>query len=378
MFQKLMLKLFKFLLIFISLTLYSETFSQKNHKIYYNDKINNISLKEKQNPLIFIDFWATWCAPCIASMPHTQELQKHSEHVTFVYLTNDPEYKVQLFLKNKGYDFHALIDNERKTIDEFQVKSIPQSFLIGPEGEIVWKGKPTDMSLDDLQYFEEQYQNIKGDKNRFVLDQPQDNVQNRVAWKHRKQLLYRTTDFAQNIYQNNPDNQYLSGDLTYIFSFLYGIPEKQLINKLSDDYLEFKFNGNDQKKFIKAIKSFINKKYPYRLKMHTITQKIWEVKEKTDEDFMSKEIFNFGKGDAQYLKGEIAIKIDNATPEQLFKILSQQTPYTFIYIGKNKNLYDWSIIYQNKELLINQLANDLDFEIQEKEVPVKQYIFYKK
>ncbi len=378
MFQKFMLKLFNFLLLFIIIANNVNVFSQENHKIYYNDKINDISLKEKQNPLIFVDFWATWCAPCIASMPHTQNLQNKTRYITFVYITNEPSFKAKNFLQRQDYNFHVLIDNDQRTSDEFKVHSIPQSFLIGPEGEIVWHGKPTEISLDDLLFFEEQYQNQKGNQSRFVYTKP-DSTQEKWQEFHSKvELLNRKTDFARNIYLTDNDSQFLSGDLTYVFSFVFDIPEKQIENRLSNDYLEFKTTETNTKLFKKAIKSFLKKNYPYKLNSKRIPIKTYIAREQPDNNFLSKNMFDFEKGDAQFLKGEISIKIDNATPEQMFKILSEQTPFNFEYEGNNNNVYDWSIVYETKKLLLQQLTDELGFEIKEKEHYINFYVLQRK
>ncbi len=378
MIQKFMLKLFSFLLFFVLIFNSCDVFSQNDAKIYYNDEINKILLKEKQNPLIFIDFWATWCAPCIASMPHTQDLQSKNKGITFVYITNEPSYKAQNFLNKRGYDFHVLIDNEQKTSEEFKVHSIPQSFLLGPEGEILWKGKPTEISLDNLQYFYEQYKNKKGNIERFVFLKNKTQEEKWEKLTDKIKLLNRKTDFARNIYLAEDESQFLSGDLSYIFSFVFDIPKKQIKNKLSNDFLEFKTKSEDLKLFKKAIKTLLKKNYPYHLNIKRIPNKIFVAKEKTDENFLSKNMFDFGKGEAQFLKGDVSIKIDNATPAQMFKILSEQTSYNFDYKGNNNNVYDWSIIYQTKELLFQQLTEDLDFEIYEEENTVKFYTLNKK
>jgi thiol-disulfide isomerase/thioredoxin len=95
---------------------------------------------------IFLNFWATWCPPCIAEMPSIQALydKAKQENIVFVMIaTNDEQEKVQKFIQRKGYTFpiYFLKDNYLPTI--FQSKAIPTTFVISPAGNIVFKHEGT-------------------------------------------------------------------------------------------------------------------------------------------------------------------------------------------------------------------------------------------
>ncbi len=109
-----------------------------------------------------VEFWATWCGPCIASMPHLSALAREykSKNVTIIGCTSaDPNNtldKVEAMVKEKadGMDYTVAWDKERTTNEAYMKaanqRGIPTSFLIDGKGNIAWIGHPMflDMPLD--------------------------------------------------------------------------------------------------------------------------------------------------------------------------------------------------------------------------------------
>ncbi|TXK45305.1 TlpA family protein disulfide reductase [Pontibacter qinzhouensis] len=101
--------------------------------------INFASLRGK---VVFLNIWATWCPPCVAEMPNIQRLYEKvgSDKIAFVMLSVDkggPE-KVQKFIQKKGYTFPVYLPASQFP-QELYSNSIPTTFIISPEGEIVAK-----------------------------------------------------------------------------------------------------------------------------------------------------------------------------------------------------------------------------------------------
>ncbi|QQS07815.1 MAG: redoxin family protein [Phycisphaerales bacterium] len=110
-----------------------------------------------------VEFWATWCGPCIASMPHLSELQAEykSKGVTFIGVNvwEDKVYsektlaKVREFVEKQGdkMAYTVAFDGAAKGMDEAYMKAgkrngIPSAFLVDGSGKIAWIGHP--MELD--------------------------------------------------------------------------------------------------------------------------------------------------------------------------------------------------------------------------------------
>jgi len=94
----------------------------------------------RQKPLI-VDFWATWCAPCRASMPHLSSMQTRYEKqgLTVVGLSVDESgpQSVKQFANKLGVKFTLAMAND-EVLDAYgPIRSIPTTFFINRKGDIV-------------------------------------------------------------------------------------------------------------------------------------------------------------------------------------------------------------------------------------------------
>lgn len=99
-------------------------------------------LSTYKGDVIFLNFWATWCAPCIAEMPNIQALYdqyKDDPALKFVMvsLDEDPK-KAQDFLKNRGFTFEGYrLGGNRPEV--FQSSIIPTTYIVSKDGRLVSK-----------------------------------------------------------------------------------------------------------------------------------------------------------------------------------------------------------------------------------------------
>lgn len=88
---------------------------------------------------VLLDFWGTWCIPCLAAFPKLQRLQdEHPEQLTVVGLAffSGTGEEVAAFAAEHGVGYTIWMGEER-TIDKFEVIAFPSYFLIDPEGTVV-------------------------------------------------------------------------------------------------------------------------------------------------------------------------------------------------------------------------------------------------
>ncbi len=90
-----------------------------------------------------LEFWATWCPPCIKTTPHMLALHDKykDEGLVIIALSQDksPE-KVREFIRKNKITYHVAIDNA--TAMEFSVKALPNVVVLSHEGKVVWQGLP--------------------------------------------------------------------------------------------------------------------------------------------------------------------------------------------------------------------------------------------
>ncbi len=100
---------------------------------------------------VVIDFWATWCGPCIGAFPRFNEIEKTfaGRPIDFYSVTYEPESKIRPVLDEKPLDTAVGIDNDFATFVAFQAWGIPTVYIFNPEGRAVSVIGPSELS-DEL------------------------------------------------------------------------------------------------------------------------------------------------------------------------------------------------------------------------------------
>lgn len=95
---------------------------------------------------LVIDFWATWCAPCIASFPHLDSLQKkYAASVQILAVSDESNVKVSNFLAQKKYSFDFYIDPQKNLFNLFDIQIRPTTCILQPDGTLIWIGDAADV-----------------------------------------------------------------------------------------------------------------------------------------------------------------------------------------------------------------------------------------
>ena len=107
-------------------------------------------LKENKGKKVYVDFWASWCAPCLKEMPISKELRelKELEQIVFIYLSIDEqeaEWKktwIKAGLDNYTHNFLILNSRDASFLNEYKVSSIPRYMLFDKNGELIDSDAP--------------------------------------------------------------------------------------------------------------------------------------------------------------------------------------------------------------------------------------------
>ena len=106
-----------------------------------DDRGNLISMEQYRGQVVFLNFWATWCPPCVAELPEIQRAyDKHGDQVAFLLVTGQETETVRTFLEKYGYELPVYYQ-AGDLPEAFAHNSIPTTFILSGEGRIVLKKK---------------------------------------------------------------------------------------------------------------------------------------------------------------------------------------------------------------------------------------------
>ena len=104
---------------------------------------NEVSVEKllEDGPII-LDFWATWCGPCKRAMPAwaglANEYAEHGVRLVPVSWDHPRMYdRISTYFEKQGFEFSSLVDPEHESGDALGVVSLPTTFLISADGDIV-------------------------------------------------------------------------------------------------------------------------------------------------------------------------------------------------------------------------------------------------
>ena len=101
---------------------------------------NPVSLSSLRGKVVLVNFWATWCPPCIEEMPSMERLNEIMSGDDFVMLAinteNNGRSTVPAFLKKTPYTFPILFDDKAVVQQSYGVYKFPESFVIRKDGTI--------------------------------------------------------------------------------------------------------------------------------------------------------------------------------------------------------------------------------------------------
>ena len=103
---------------------------------------NKVSLSDFRGKVVVLNFWATWCPPCIAEAPDLVEVSKayKDKGVQFIGVSDDDVSALKKFVSDYGIEYPILLDGSvDRIMPKWGISAIPTTFILNGNGEIVFK-----------------------------------------------------------------------------------------------------------------------------------------------------------------------------------------------------------------------------------------------
>ena len=106
---------------------------------------DTVQLSDYRGKKVILNFWATWCPPCRAEMPHMQEFHENNADGDVVILAvnltaqDNGEEAIRSFIDEFGLTFSIPMDETGSTAQTYQIRTVPTTYILDTKGEIAQK-----------------------------------------------------------------------------------------------------------------------------------------------------------------------------------------------------------------------------------------------
>ncbi len=99
---------------------------------------NELLLSRFKGKTIFLNYWATWCRPCLAEMPDIDQASKILEEENYVFLAASDEdlEKIKEFVTKFDYSFQIV--QLKRSVFDLDIMALPTTMIIDKNGEIIY------------------------------------------------------------------------------------------------------------------------------------------------------------------------------------------------------------------------------------------------
>lgn len=320
--------------------------------------------------LILIDFWATWCVPCIPAAHQLEVYQEQlKDEVYMIGISDENEYKIKRFVEQQDFKIAIYQDHNFYNVSKFDVQYRPYSVLLNAKGAVLWRGSPSELSVKKLRDFaagERFYAYSLED----LFEKP-GNTGVTPEFSGVDTLDVFAESMPDKTYENlfvkTDSRVYFEGDLIHLYSKLLGLPASNFETAL-DIKLKFGARANIWDYDKDRITAYLNNQF--QLKIERKVQRVRSQELKIVDATLLWDTHQIDWGEDQinnYIIGEHRLEADNLSIKEICTLLSELKNKPFIYSGTDDKKYDWSFHYNYENLMKEELHDQFGIEVIEGE-----------
>lgn len=320
--------------------------------IISENKITSFS----EQKLIIIDFWATWCAPCVAATRQLEILQNQNKDKVFVIsISDEHSSKISKYLENKPIELMVTSDSDNYTFSKYQIQSRPSAVLLDLEGNLLWKGHPSDITQQKLDEFYLKQINAISLKDLTAIMQIKNDDYVPIETKENKIYIEKYDQDIDEFVITNDQITYYGSISNLYFIIKNNYPFELLFDNSIDDRIKLscsleKWNKDKDRILKKVLSEFDLKEITFEKQIEA-----FEFNLQNDNLLWDSNQFDWEGSPTNYLEGIDRLQADNVTITTLTKILSRIKNQNYIYKGNNQKIYDWDFQFLYDDLMIEEL-----------------------
>ncbi|MCK5401443.1 MAG: TlpA family protein disulfide reductase [Flavobacteriaceae bacterium] len=335
--------------------------------------------KQTDNVLYFIDFWATWCAPCINVSKYLEVLQEQNpDNFYIISLSKENPEVVNQFFKKHSTSLAVAIDFGGQTFRKYNIKSLPYGVLLNADGITLWKGHPADFKNAHIKKYLKKNHKKAALSNMFNVVQKVSVVEKVYQPKSDFDFFEIERMIGQSFQiKHNESYIELKGSLQHILAYALKVSVDQVkmlpnINK----YYHMFFKHNSEA-FNMMSKQIIDKLQLE--KIDEITNGNAIVLDIENPTFWDTNQIDWGSNSFKYLIDDTQIQADDMKLKDIIYKLSTVLEMPIVIKQKNidNDKHDWQIHYKFYSLMQADLYDNYGIIASKKLVNYPQYIIKK-